>query len=353
MEKRNERQAQLLSNYANRLQEMADVTDSYGSMIGDGLAKMALGEEDAGKELLKNLLLETIQMGAEFAKRLVMEQAFGTALLGIRNTQYAQQATAAYGAAQTEVGIEASKMAAIEAIAAGEITAQSLKQPDSILTFGASGMGRAALLIGLVSTATAAAMAIVNSLFSGSTSKAESASSKRLATGMLTYASGRYPTLGDDGRTYNAQYEPALRTGVYDGGNGKAHMALFSEVMPEMVVSGRTTKIIQEDFPGLMNAIMMIDKYGTLPQPRRVRRYAGGNVDEFDVEMVQSEDGTYTESPAITELRQSNQELREAVAQLTSVLAGGIQANINMYGAGGIKESMDKANKFYQKNRIK
>ena len=123
--------------------------------------------------------------------------------------------------------------------------------------------------------------------------------------------------------------------------------------MPEMVVSGRTTKIIQEDFPGLMNAIMMIDKYGTLPQPRRVRRYAGGNVDEFDVEMVQNEDGTYTESPAITELRQSNQELREAVAQLTSVLAGGIQANINMYGAGGIKESMDKANKFYHKNRIK
>ena len=214
-------------------------------------------------------------------------------------------------------------------------------------------MGRAALLIGLVSTATAAAMAIVNRLFSGSTSKAESASSKRLATGMLTYASGRYPTLGDDGRTYNAQYEPTLRTGVYDGGNGKAHMALFSEVMPEMVVSGRTTKIIQEDFPGLMNAIMMIDKYGTLPQPRRVRRYAGGNVDEFDVEMVQNEDGIYTESPAITELRQSNQELREAVAQLTSVLAGGIQANINMYGAGGIKESMDKANKFYQKNRIK
>jgi hypothetical protein len=353
MEKRNERQAQLLSNYANRLQEMADVTDSYGSMIGDGLAKMALGEEDAGKELLKNLLLETIQMGAEFAKRLVMEQAFGTALLGIRNTQYAQQATAAYGAAMTEVGIEASKMAAIEAIAAGEITAQSLKQPDSILTFGASGMGRAALLIGLVSTATAAAMAIVNSLFSGSTSKAESASSKRLVTGMLTYKSGRYPTMGDDGRTYSAQYEPTLRTGVYDGGNGKAHMALFSEVMPEMVVSGRTTRIIQEDFPGLMNAIMMIDKYGTLPQPRRVRRYAGGNVDEFDVEMVQSEDGTYTESPAITELRQSNQELREAVAQLTSVLAGGIQANINMYGAGGIKESMDKANKFYQKNRIK
>lgn len=208
-----------------------------------------------------------------------------------------------------------------------------------------------AAIEGILSMLLNMAFGALSSTFGGKTDTAKS--SKRLATGMLTYASGRYPTLGDDGRIYNAQYEPTLRTGVYDGGNGKAHMALFSEVMPEMVVSGRTTKIIQEDFPGLMNAIMMIDKYGTLPQPRRVRRYAGGNMDEFDVEMVQNEDGTYTENPAITELRQSNQELREAVAQLTSVLAGGIQANINMYGAGGIKESMDKANKFYQKNRIK
>lgn len=123
--------------------------------------------------------------------------------------------------------------------------------------------------------------------------------------------------------------------------------------MPEMVVSGRATRIIQEDYPGLMNAILMIDKYGTLPQQRRVRRYAGGNVDDFDVEMVQNEDGTYSESPAISELRQSNQELREAVAVLTEKLSNPIPVFVNMYGPGGIYESMDKANKFYQKNRIK
>lgn len=342
-----------MEEYSRRLENLADITDTYGTMIGDGLAKIALGEKDAGKELIKNLILETIQMGAEFAKRLVMEQAFGTAMLSIKNTQYAAQATAAYGAAMTEVGIEASKMAAIEAIAAGEITAQSLKQPDSILTFGASGLGRAALLIGLISAATAAAMAIVNSLFSGSTSKAESASSKRLATGMLTYASGRYPVEGDDGVTYDARYEPRLQTKIYQGGKGKAHMALFSEVMPEMVISGPTTKIIQEDFPALMNAILTIDKYGTLPQPRRMRRYEAGNLDEFDVDMQQGADGTFAESPAIAELRQSNAELRDTVARLATILENGIHANINMYGKGGIKESMDKANKFYTKNRIK
>ena len=353
MEKRNEHQMALVENYTTRLQQMADMTNTYGSLIGEGFAKLAMGEKDAGKELIKNLLNETIQMSAEFAKRLIMEQTFGQAMRNIKQTQYAQQAEAAYTAAMTEVGIEASKMEAIQGIATGEITIQSLKQLDSILTFGKTGMARAALLIGMVTAASAAAMAIVNSLFGGSASKAESASSKRLATGMMTYAEGRYPVQGNDGVTYNAQYEPSLQTRVYDGGRGKAHMALFSEVLPEMVVSGPTTRIIQEDYPALMNAIMTIDKYGSLPQPRRMRRYANGNMDEFDADLIQTTDGSFVESQAITELRQSNNELRETVAQLAAILEKGIHANINMYGTGGIKESMTKADKFYAKNRIK
>lgn len=192
----------------------------------------------------------------------------------------------------------------------------------------------------------------VGALSSTFGSSSKSTSSKRLATGMLTYAEGRYPVQGVDGVTYNAQYEPSLQTKVYDGGRNKAHMAIFSEVMPEMVISGPTTKLISEDYPGLMQAIMMIDKYGTLPLLRRVRTYKSGNVDEFS-DMVPDSEGVYTESPAMTELRQSNAELRDTVARLASILEKGISANINMYGAGGIKESVDKANKFYAKNRIK
>lgn len=209
-----------------------------------------------------------------------------------------------------------------------------------------------AAIEGVISMLLNMAMSALSSSF-GSSASTGKTNSKRLATGMLTYASGRYPVEGDDGVTYSAQYEPSLQTKIYDGGKGRAHMALFSEVMPEMVVSGPTTKIIQEDYPSLMNAIMTIDRYGTLPQPRRMRRYESGNVDEFDVDMMQGADGTYTESPAIAELRQSNAELRDAVARLATILENGIHANINMYGTGGIKESMDKANKFYTKNRIK
>lgn len=304
------------------------------------LRRQGLAEQKKSEEEKHNIEQKGVDTSIQIAeiggklKTAVEEQIAG-------NVSSIAESTAAQGA-----GL-AVKKAQVDT-AAGVASGAS----KTIAELGWWGIPLIAAIEGVLSMLLNMAFGALSSTFGGKTDTSKT-SSKRLATGMLTYASGRYPTLGDDGRTYNAQYEPNLRTGVYDGGNGKAHMALFSEVMPEMVVSGRTTKIIQEDFPGLMNAIMMIDKYGTLPQPRRVRRYAGGNVDEFDVEMVQREDGTYTESPAITELRQSNQELREAVAQLTSVLAGGIQANINMYGAGGIKESMDKANKFYQKNRIK
>lgn len=304
------------------------------------LRRQGLAEQKKSEEEKHNIEQKGVDTSIQIAeiggklKTAVEEQIAG-------NVSSIAESTAAQGA-----GL-AVKKAQVDT-AAGVASGAS----KTIAELGWWGIPLIAAIEGVLSMLLNMAFGALSSTFGGKTDTSKT-SSKRLATGMLTYASGRYPTLGDDGRTYNAQYEPTLRTGVYNGGNGKAHMALFSEVMPEMVVSGRTTKIIQEDFPGLMNAIMMIDKYGTLPQPRRVRRYAGGNVDEFDVEMVQREDGTYTESPAIIELRQSNQELREAVAQLTSVLAGGIQANINMYGAGGIKESMDKANKFYQKNRIK
>lgn len=371
-----------LEEYNRRADKMSEHAEKFGEFAGVMASAAWNSVEDrkkAGEELLKYIAQETFEYLRELGVRKVKEALLRKAGIGELkkgeeekhdieqkgvdvSTRIAEEGgkalidvekftTGTVGQMAEQGAVQSATTAVKEANVKGAagIAAGASK---TIGELGWWGIPLIAAIEGVISMLLNMAMSALSSSF-GSSASTSKTSSKRLATGMLTYASGRYPTLGDDGRTYSAQYEPTLRTGVYDGGNGKAHMALFSEVMPEMVVSGRTTKIIQEDFPGLMNAIMMIDKYGTLPQPRRVRRYAGGNVDEFDVEMVQSEDGTYTESPAITELRQSNQELREAVAQLTSVLAGGIQANINMYGAGGIKESMDKANKFYQKNRIK
>lgn len=350
-QKMNEYQQKLLENYAKRYQKMAEVTTSYGQIIGDGVGNIIAGEKNAGKELLKNLLKETITMAGEFAKRLVLQQTFSAAMQTIKATQQSQEISSAYAAAMQEIGIESSKMAAIEAIAAGKITAESMAQPDSVATFGASGAARAAVIIGLVAAATAAALALVNSLFPSSTNEATSATNnKRLATGMLTYEKGRYPVQGNDGQTYDAQYEPVLQTKIYNGGKGKAHFGIFSEKMPEMVVSGPTTKIIQQNYPELINAIMTVEKHGRLKNA--VPTYADGNVDSFSVTDISSGTSQDANENQMV-MMQTLQNMNQTLSVLNSQLRNGIRSNINMYGKNGLKEKMDKANDFYRKNKIK
>lgn len=343
LSKMNQYQQSLLQNYADRYQQMAEVTNSYGEIIGNGLGNIVAGQEDAGKELLKSLLKETVNMAAEYTKRMVLQSTFGGTMLQIKQTQYQQQIVAAYAAAAQEVGIEAEKMAAIQAIATGEITAQSMAQPDSVLTFGASGAARAAVIIGLVTAATAAAMALINSLFPEADTDT---SSKRLAAGMLTYANGRYPVTGDDGQTYDARYEPTLQTRIYDGGNGKAHMALFSEKMPEMVVSGPTTRIIRQNYPELLDAIYSIERHGRIRRSLPV--YADGNVGQFVVPGANGMDSSAYVERMSAMLEQTGM----AIERLNSQLSKGIQAKLNMYGKDGLKENLNAADRFYSKNKI-
>ena len=298
-----------------------------------GLIDLKKGQEEKNKEEQKGVdtSLKITEIGGKL--KTAVEEHVASDVTNIAASSAAENASLAVKKAQVD---NAAGIASGAAKTIGEL--------------GWWGIPLIAVIEGVLSMLLNMATGALSNAFGKSES---SKTTKRLATGMLTYAEGRYPALGDDGVTYNAQYEPALQTKVYDGGKGKAHMAIFSEVMPEMVVSGPTTKIIQEDYPALMNAILMIDKYGALPHPKRMRTYASGNLGEVADDVVMGADGTYAESPAISELRQSNAELRNTVAHLATILERGIHANINMYGTGGIKESMDKANKFYNKNRIK
>lgn len=381
-----EMQRQVTEAYMEEYDRRADKISQHAEKLGEFTGVMASAAwnsvEDrkaAGKELLEYIAKETTEYIRELLVRKIKEevlrrQGLKEAKKGEEEKQDIEQKGVEESTKISEIGgkiktgIEEKIAGEIGSIAeAGAVqsatTAVKKASVDSAagMASGASktigelgwwGIPLIAAIEGVISMLLNMAMSALSSSF-GSSSSVSKASSKRLATGMLTYASGRYPVEGDDGATYDAQYEPRLQTKIYKGGKGKAHMALFSEVMPEMVISGPTTKIIREDFPALMNAILTIDKYGTLPQSRRMRRYEAGNLDEFEVDMQQGADGTYTKSPAIAELRQSNAELRDTVARLATILENGIHANINMYGTGGIKESMDKANKFYTKNRIK
>lgn len=384
-EREREIQEELTEAYLEEYNRRADKYSEYAQKFGEFLGVMGSAawnsvedRKKAGEELLKYIAQETADYIRELLVRKVKEEmlrkaGIGEMEKGEKEKQDIQQKGVDISTQIAEKGGEA--LIQVEQFTTGTVgqmaesgAAQSattaVKEAqvkgaagiaggaaETISKLGWWGIPLIAAIEGVISMLLNMAMSALSSSF-GSSASTGKTNSKRLATGMLTYASGRYPVEGDDGVTYSAQYEPRLQTKIYNGGKGRAHMALFSEVMPEMVVSGPTTKIIQEDYPSLMNAIMTIDRYGTLPQPRRMRRYESGNVDEFDVDMMQGADGTYTESPAMAELRQSNAELRDTVARLATILENGIHANINMYGKGGIKESMDKANKFYTKNRI-
>lgn len=339
-------QQKLLDNYIARYQKMADVTTSYGNIIGDGFGRMIAGEKDAGKQLIKNLLTETIQMASQFAQRLILQSTFGAQMESIRATQNAAQLSAAYATAMSEVGIEASKMAAIEAIAAGEITAQSMAQPDSIVTWGGAGAARAAVIIGLVAAATAAALALVNSLFPES--KASETKNRKLSTGMLTYAEGNYPVLGNDGKVYDAKYEGAgMKTGVYGGG---AHFGIFSEKQPEMIVDGKTTQKIILNYPYIYDAITTIAKNGRLKNamptfatgdyPAGMKRLAP--ITEVDASAGSNEQMERTNAV----LEQATSVIRELSKVLTS---GQISASVDPYAN---RRATQRAAKFMKRRGI-
>lgn len=344
-----EAQKTLLENYIARYQQMAEVTTGYGEIIGDGFGRMIAGEEDAGKQLIKNLLTETINMASEFAKRLILQQTFGTAMQQIKNTQNAQQIASAYTTAMQEIGIEASKMTAIEAIAAGKITAESMAQPDSILTFGASGAARAALIIGLVTAATSAALALVNSLFPSSSDTASASSKRKLTTSMLTYAEGDYPVLGNDGQIYNARYQKDLKTGVYGGG---AHFGIFSEKKPEMIVDGNTTEKLIVNYPHIYDAITTIAKHGRLKNAA-MPTFAGGDY-PAGMKNITSQTGvsgsTGDGNSTMEQMQRSIASMNATISALNATLSKGIGATIDPYANYKAEE---KANRFMTKRGMK
>lgn len=341
---------QMLENYKARYEKMASISTSYGDILGDGLVRMAFNEENAGKELIKSLLKTTVEMASQFTQRLVLQQTFGAAMQSIKAQQNAQEMAASYAAAMQEIGIEASKMAAIEAIVAGKVTAQSMAQPDSIATYGAAGAGRAALIMGLVAAATAGALALIDNLFPGAATeaKAESAATapkRKLTTGMLTYAEGKYPVLGNDGVVYDAEYAGSnMKTGVYR----KPHFGIFAEKQPEMVIDGKTTQRLVLNYPEIYSGILELSRTGRMG----MRTYATGNVLEigegYDVQAHQAQQQMQME-----EMRQTMAATAAALAALTRRLDQPIHAKMDYFGKGGAREAEQRGSRWATRNRVK
>ena len=238
----------------------------------------------------------------------------------------------------------------------------------------------AAAIIAAGTAAIGAAMGLMKSQISKSQSQIASATGAssgagKLATGMLTYAKGRYPVYadgvyaddgngrvqgqvvsvrGDDGRDYMAKYQPQLRTGVVNG----PHLGIVGEKGAELIVDHGTYEGLKRYDPETLRRIYAMKMYGqrsvdfgraartgneVLLNRSGVRRYADGNVEDVLARNGAGDGGAEGMMAGMQET------LSELTAVLAAVKAEGIQAHMGYLGSSGAKSTMDKGDRFLRR----
>ncbi|MBQ4589090.1 MAG: phage tail tape measure protein [Bacteroidaceae bacterium] len=323
----------------NNLKQYTDAVVTFGEQMGEA----AFGEVEDRKEAAKQLLKTTLQLTKDLimaeVKRLIMKKALGQQEV-VQEQVKEQQITLTKG--EHQIANLSSDMAAAQ----GE---------NSINTSRAGGKTLAELgwwgipLIAVISAALSALLGAAMGAFSKAKSEvsaATGASSGRLATGMLTYAEGNYPVLGNDGNVYNAKYEGSgMKTGIYRGG---AHFGIFSEKKPEAIIDGDTTQRLIMNHPDIWKAIVTLSKNGRLDSGMGMRTFATGNIDQLAKQASQAEtQAAAAQNEAQNAMMERMEALLAANVNLMNKLATeGVQSRINMYGEDGLYKNMEKAKKY-------
>ena len=185
----------------------------------------------------------------------------------------------------------------------------------------------------------------------------------RLATGMLTYASGNinemsdpasltvgrsYNVDGADGKTYRAKYMGVgAKTHITNG----PEFHLVGEAGREAIIDAHTTRNIQLNEPEIWGAIKTLYNGGSLTSSRRrtarhgMRAFAEGNMDEFeDIEHGTLNTEDYSGfSPEMMQGFQSSLDRNNEL--LERALNEGIKGIFNVYGRDGLVDSYDRGKK--------
>ncbi len=183
------------------------------------------------------------------------------------------------------IDIEIAKATGVAVGAVARASAESFAQPDSVLTFGASGAARAAVLSGLIMGALATAKSALKGLIkrgSSSSDSGESSSevspSKSATVRVTQWATGRYDVIGeDDHKKYNdVPFIGPAPTGIV------RRTALVSETGSELIVNTEDLMRLQQhvNYPLVLQAINDA-RSGRVPQ-RAEGNYSG--LDSFNPE---------------------------------------------------------------------
>ena len=337
---REEQASKELEITESKLSTLKNYTDAVVD-FSEQMGEAAFAEVDDRKQAAKMLL----QTAMKLTKDLIMQKI--TELL-MKKTLGAQ-----------EVAQEAATSATVTAIhgsqAITDLTVQGAKTTADVSTGTASGAAKiigelgwwGIPLIAVISAALSALMGLAMGKLNKSKQEVAAAtgvsSSKgRVAAGMLTYAEGDYPVLGNDGQIYNARYQKELKTGVYSGG---AHFGIFSEKKPEMIVDGDTTQKLILNYPHIYDSILTIARHGQL-KSAAMPTFASGSYPSMPAQASQAAQQAGGSGMSVAEMSQVLTGVTDAVNTLTERLNKPINATVDPYGNKGAVNQLNKASKF-------
>ena len=335
------------------IKPVTDFTQAAGRKIGDMIFNME-SEEATWEQLWKNMALavgeSVIQMGAQYAQNLIMQQAMNKA---------------SEAEAVADAGVK---------VTAG-IAAGSAKTIGELGWWGIPLIGViSALLMGLLQSA----LSTKSSKDGSSSSSSAAATPKtKLVSGMLTYdrgnverfagrrklyddgetqVYGRRRYLGEDGKVYTATAEPAPKDGLIThpiATTVQGQPALVAENGPEIVIGRETTKAIMMNEPELIKYLANYQQHGGsqgYSTARGIAAYDSGNVQS--VAATQPSDISPQTSDAAAERQALINRLDRSDALMEQVLyflQNPIAPEIAMYDTGGkkgLRSKMKEADRF-------
>ena len=222
--------------------------EGYAKSFGDTVGKVLSGQEDALKAFADTMIDIVFDVLEKIIEAKIAE------------------ATATAVAAQAKA------------------TAESFATADSVLTFGASGAARAAVMSALIMGALAAAKATLKGLLGGgsgssSSTGGETTSSPKVYQRVAQHASGRYQVIGEqDGRRYDVPFIGPTPTGIVRS------PALVAENGSELIINTEDLQRLQKH----MNYPLVLQAIAESRRPQPVVQHAQGNYPQDTVHFAPS-----------------------------------------------------------------
>lgn len=342
-EEQSSKELEITESKLGTLKNYTDAVVDFSEQMGEA----AFAEVDDRKQAAKMLL----QTAMKLTKDLIMQKI--TELL-MKKTLGAQEVAQEAATSATVTAIHGSQaitdMTVEGAKTAGDVTSGIAR--GSAKTIGELGWWGIPL-IAVISAALSALMGLAMGKLNKSKQEVAAAtgvsSSKgRVAAGMLTYAEGDYPVLGNDGQIYNARYQKELKTGVYGGG---AHFGIFSEKKPEMIVDGDTTQKLILNYPHIYDSILTIARHGQL-KSAAMPTFASGNYPSMPAQITQVASGAADMTMQNEQMTQMLGSVAEALSTLNDRLSKPISATVDPYGSKGAVNQLNKASNFMTKRGL-